>query len=113
MKTALNRTVAYASVAGDVQTVYAAVQDLVDRLWPGMTEVVLAEPPGKVLHRVSNDGHDVDAWLSWELRPTGPSSSWTELLLAHEELDESAGPPPELDDVLALLGESLRVSQAR
>ena len=107
MRNALNTTVAHASVAGDINSVYAAVQGLIQRLWPGMTEVVIADEPRLLFHRVSIDGQDVDAWLTWELSPVGPSSSWTELRLRHEELDTSAGPPPELGDVLALLVQSL------
>lgn len=109
----LNSTVAYASVVGDTHAVYSAVERLIDRLWSGMTEVVLAQPPHLLLHRVSSAPDDIDAWLTWEFIPTGPSDSWTELRLVHEELDTSAGPPPELDEVLALLVESLRMTNAR
>lgn len=113
MNNALNATVAHASVAGDVATVYAAVQRLTERLWPGMTEVIIADEPHLFLHRVSIDGQDVDAWLTWEFTPAGPASSWTELRLCHEELDSSAGPPPELDDILNLLVASLRIHAYR
>jgi hypothetical protein len=107
----LNSTIAHASVVGDPATVYAAAYNLIERLWPGTNEIVLADPPRLLMHRVSSGGDDVDAWLTWDFRPAGPSSSWTELRLVHEELDTSAGPPPELDHVLALLGESLRVAR--
>lgn len=103
----LNTTVAHASVAGDVATVYGAVQDLIARMWPGMTEIVVAAEPRLVLHRVSGGGEGVDAWLTWELRPVGPSSSWTEVRILHEELDSASGPPPGLDRVLELLIEQL------
>ncbi len=107
MSNALNTTVAHASVAADIGTVYAAVENLVERLWPGMTEVVVAAAPRFLLHRVSIDGQDVDAWLTWELAPVGPASSWTELHILHDEVDTSGGPPPELDQVITLLVESL------
>lgn len=107
MTSPLNSTAVYASVAGDMAAVYAAVERLVERLWPGMTEVVIADPPRILLHHVASEPHDVDAWLTWELAPTGPAGTWTELTLLHDELDTSAGPPPELDRVLALLVESI------
>ncbi|MFP5318822.1 MAG: hypothetical protein ACLGI2_11105 [Acidimicrobiia bacterium] len=113
MNSPLNSTAVYASVAGDMAAVYAAVERLVERLWPGMTEVVLADPPRILLHHVAGQPHDVDAWLTWELAPAGPAASWTELTLLHDELDTSAGPPPELDRVLALLVESLAGAATR
>ncbi len=103
----LNATVAHAAVVGDVTTVYGAVQELIARLWPGMTEIVIAAEPRLLLHRVSVGGEDIDAWLTWELSPAGPSSSWTELRILHEGLDTVSGPPPELDRVLELLIEQL------
>jgi hypothetical protein len=112
MTTPLNSTATYVSVAGDIATVYAAVQEVIEHLWPGMSEVVHADPPRLLLHHVAGQGGDVDAWLTWELVPTGPGGSWTELRLLHEELDTSVGPPPELDQVLTLLVESLRVVNA-
>jgi hypothetical protein len=113
MTAPLNSTVAYACVAGDIASVYAAVHRLTQRLWAGMTEVVHADPPRVLLHHVAIEGDDIDAWLTWELAPTGPSDSWTEVRLLHEELDTSSGPPPELDQVLTLLVESLGVVSAR
>lgn len=107
MTSPLNSTAAYACVAGDMAAVYAAVERVVERLWPGMTEVVLADRPRILLHHVAIEPDEIDAWLTWELEPVGPNGSWTELRLLHDELDTSAGPPPELDLVLAMLGESL------
>lgn len=112
MTAPLTSTSAYVSLAGEIATVYAAVQEVIEHLWPGMSEVVHADPPRLLLHHVAREGDDVDAWLTWELAPTGPGGSWTELLLLHEELDTSVGPPPELDQVLTFLVESLRVVNA-
>lgn len=103
----LNTTVAHAAVAADVSTVYGAVQELIERLWPGMSEIVIAADPRFLLHRVSIDGEDIDAWLTWELTAAGPSSSWTELRILHEELDTASAPPPELARILELLIEHL------
>ena len=110
MTSPLNSTVAYASVAADTATVYGAVERLVERLWPGMTEVVLADPPQILLHHVASSMGDIDVWLTWELAPTGPSGSWTELRLLHDELETAPAPPPELERVLAMLLESLRAA---
>lgn len=112
MTSPFNSTVAYASIAGTPETVYAAVERLIERLWSGMSELVLADPPRLLLHRVGSEHDDVGAWLTWELAPTGPSGSWTQLRLLHDELDTSAGPPPELDQVLSLLVESLGAARA-
>jgi hypothetical protein len=77
------------------------VVELVDRLWPAMTEVALSDPPAELLLAVSSD-----CWLTWELAEAGPSS--TRVRVVHDEADTSAGPAPELDAVLALLAEAVR-----
>ena len=65
----LHTTVAETLVAGERSDVFAAVVELVAGLWPGMTEVVLLEPPARLVHSVSTAGDEIDGWVTWELTP--------------------------------------------
>ena len=101
MSPGLHTTVAETLVPGDPPATFAAAGRLVDRLWPGRTETVAVEPPGLLVHGVAGD-----AWLTWEIAPSG-SDGWTRVRLVCDEADTSPGPPPGLDAVLALLLEEV------
>ena len=55
------------------------------------------------MHTVSatRGADDVDAWLRWEIGPSG-SEGETGVRLVCDEADTSPGPPPHLDAVLTL-----------
>ena len=89
--------------------VYTAVNSLLDRLLAGRVQVVAADPPGLLVHRVSAEGpvDDTDCWLTWELSAL-TAEGWTQVRLIHDEADTSGAPPPDLDGMLALLDDDIQ-----
>ena len=104
MNDGLTTTTAQTLVPGDRRAVFSLIESLVDHLWAGTTEVVHAEAPSVLMHTVEDVG-GVDVWLTWELTSVG-TTGWTLVRLIHDEADTSPGPPPELEILLTLLGES-------
>ena len=93
---------AVASVPAEPAAVFAAALGLVRQTWSVNEEdIVESRPPCRLVHAVRLDG-DIACWLTWELAalPEGR----TEVRLVHDELDSRSVPPPELDDVLVMLG---------
>lgn len=113
MRSALHTTEAETLVRADQAMVFVAIGRLVERLWGGMTEVTMSDPPRLLTHTVTAElgSPDVDAWLTWEVTASA-SASWTRLRLVHDEADLSPGPAPELDIVLTLLHDELELASA-
>ncbi|HUQ63406.1 MAG TPA: hypothetical protein VM121_06620 [Acidimicrobiales bacterium] len=106
----LHTTVAETLVRVDTDAAFAAVIQLISRLWPERTEVLASRPPAQLVHTVSADPEGDDAvWLTWELTSVA-SDEWTNVRLVHDEADTNSGPAAELDVVLDLLVEQCGVS---
>ena len=109
MRTCLHTTTAEAVIDAERDVVFAAVPRVLEKLPPLRAEVVASDPPIRVLQAVSTDEDEVDAWLTWELRSVGDGSR-TRVRLVHDEVDTSAGPPPDLEPLLTLLADLLATS---
>jgi hypothetical protein len=96
---ALRETVAETLVRGCAETVFAAVSASVERLWPGRVTTVVHEPPTMLVVAIcSDDGSDVDGWLTWDVSPS--ICGWVRLRARFEEAEPGPVPAPELDALL-------------